>query len=120
MPEIEAALSAMTGLDEDGTPVAVTTIRLRDTGDERPQVAGLRIHEVAVDDVGPLRVSSVSPAVVEDEYTEANKTGTAPLIGIALLLIAALLLFFLRSLSDLLLTLAGLVISLIWLVGAEG
>ena len=56
----------------------------------------------------------------EDEYTEANRTGTAPLIGIALLLIAALLLFFLRSLSDLLLTLAGLVISLIWLVGAEG
>ena len=120
VPEVEAALSAMTGLDEDGTPVAVTTIRLRDTGDDRPQVAELRIHELAVDDDGPLRVSSVSPAVVQDEYTEANRTGIAPLIGIALLLIAALLLFFLRSLSDLLLTLAGLVISLIWLVGAEG
>ena len=54
VPEIEAALSAMTGLDEDGTPVAVTTIRLRDTGDERPQVAELLIHELVVDDVGPL------------------------------------------------------------------
>ena len=119
-PEIQAALAAMTGTDDDGTSIAVTTIRLRDTGDERPSAAELRIHELTVADEGPLRVSSVSPAVVEDEYTEANRTGTAPLIGIALLLIAGLLLFFLRSLSDLLLTLGGLVVSLIWLVGAEG
>ena len=71
-------------------------------------------------DEGPLRVSTVSPAVIEHEYTEANRTGTAPLIGIALVLIAALLLFFLRSISDVLLTLLGLVVSLIWLVGLEG
>ena len=119
-PEISAALAAMTGSDEDGTSIAVTTIRLRDTGDERSSAAELRIHELTVADEGPLRVSSVSPAVVEDEYQEANRTGTAPLVGIALLLIAGLLLFFLRSLSDLLLTLGGLVVSLIWLVGAEG
>ena len=119
-PEISAALAAMTGSDEDGTSIAVTTIRLRDTGDERSSAAELRIHELTVADEGPLRVSSVSPAVVEDEYQEANRTGTAPLVGIALLLIAGLLLFFLRSLSDLLLTLGGLVVSLIWLIGAEG
>ena len=119
-PEISAALAAMTGSDEDGTSIAVTTIRLRDTGDERTSAAELRIHELTVADEGPLRVSSVSPAVVEDEYQEANRTGTAPLVGIALLLIAGLLLFFLRSLSDLLLTLGGLVVSLIWLIGAEG
>ena len=43
-----------------------------------------------------------------------------PLIGLALLLIAALLLLFTRTLSDMLLTLAGLVFSITWVVGAEG
>ena len=69
---------------------------------------------------GPLRVTSVSPAVVEDEYREATESGMVPLIGIALLLIAALILLFMRTLSDLLLTLAGLLFSVIWIVGAEG
>ncbi len=119
-PEIRAVLDAITGTDEDGTQVAISTFRLRDTSDERPATAELRIDELAVADEGPLRVSTVSPAVIEHEYTEANRTGTAPLIGIALVLIAALLLFFLRSISDVLLTLLGLVVSLIWLVGLEG
>ncbi len=43
-----------------------------------------------------------------------------PLIGLALLLTAALLLLFMRTLSDVLLTLTGLFISLIWIIGAEG
>ena len=34
-PEILNALDAITGTDTDGTPVAVATIRLHDTGDER-------------------------------------------------------------------------------------
>ena len=43
-----------------------------------------------------------------------------PLIGLALLLIAGLILLFLRTVSDLLLTLAGLFISLMWIIGVEG
>ena len=65
-------------------------------------------------------MSSLSPAVIEDEYREATETGMLPLIGLALLLIVALLLLFLRALSDLLLTLTGLLFSLIWVIGAEG
>ena len=65
-------------------------------------------------------MSSVSPVVVEDEYKEATESGMLPLIGLALLLIAALILLFLRTLSDLLLTLVGLLFSLIWVIGAEG
>ena len=38
-PEILGALEAMTGTDTDGTPVAIATIRLRDTGDERIEKA---------------------------------------------------------------------------------
>ena len=120
VPEIQAALAAMTGADKDGTPVAIANIRLTDTGDERIQDAERRISELAVGDEGPLSVSSLSPVVVEDEYKQATEQGMAPLIGLALLLIAALLLLFTRTLSDMLLTLAGLVLSITWVVGAEG
>ena len=119
-PEIGGVLAALTGTDADGTPVAIATIRLTDTGDERIGNAERRINELAVEDEGPLRVSSVSPVVVEDEYKKATEEGTAPLIGLALLLIAVLILVFLRTPSDLLLTLLGLLFSLIWVIGAEG
>ena len=119
-PQILAALDAMTGTDADGTPVAVASIRLQDTGDERVVNAERRIEELASGDEGPLRVSSISYVVIEDESREATESGMAPLIGLALLLIAGLILLFMRTVSDLLLTLAGLLMSLIWIMGAEG
>ena len=119
-PEIQGALAAMTGVDTDGTPVAIANIQLSDTGDERIQNAERKISELAAGDEGSLRVSSVSPVVIEDEYKKATETGMLPLIGIALLLIAALVLLFMRTFSDLLLTLTGLFISMIWIIGAEG
>ena len=120
VPEIGAAIDAMTGTDTDGTPVAIANIRLADTGDERIQDAERRINELAAADEGPLRASSLSPVIVEDEYREATETGMAPLIGLALLLIAVLLVVFMRTLSDMLLTLLGLILSITWVVGAEG
>ncbi len=119
-PQILGALDAMTGTDTDGTPVAVASIRLVDTGDERVVDAERRIDELASGDEGPLRVSSISYTVLEDESREATESGMGVLIGLALLLIAALILLFMRTISDLLLTLAGLVVSLIWIIGAEG
>ena len=119
-PEILSLLKAMTGTDADGTPIAVASVRLLDTGDERVAVAERRIDEIASGDEGPLRVSSISYAVLEDESREATETGMALLIGLALLLIAALILLFMRTISDLLLTLAGLLTSLIWIMGSEG
>ena len=119
-PQIGAVLDAVTGNDTDGTPVAIANIRLLDTGDERVFDAERRINDLATADEGPLRVSVVSPAVVEDEYTEATESGLLPLIGIALVLIALLILLFMRTFSDLLITLLGLIMSLIWIIGAEG
>ena len=119
-PQLRGALDALTGTDTDGTPVAIATLRLRDTGDERVQKAERRISDLAASDEGPLRVSTVSPVVIEDEYKRATEEGMVPLVGLALLLIAALLLLFMRTFSDLLLTLTGLLISMIWIVGAEG
>ena len=120
LPPVAGAFDALTGSDTDGTPVAIATIRLRDTGDERIEVAERRIRDLAAGSEGPLRASSISSVVVEDEYKKATEEGMAPLIGLAFLLIAALILLFMRTISDLLLTLAGLLMSIIWIVGAEG
>ncbi len=119
-PEIRAAMDAMAGIDTDGTPISIAVIRLHDTGDERIELAERRIDELAEGDEGPLRVSSVSFVVIEDEYKKATEEGMAPLIGLAFLLIAALLLLFLRAISDFVLTLVGLLMAMIWIVGAEG
>ena len=120
VPGIQEAITAMTGTDTDGTPVAIANIRLSDTGDERVGDAERKINNLAADDDGPLDVSSLSPVIVEDEYRKATEEGMGPLIGLALLLIAALLLLFTRTLSDMLLTLTGLIFSIVWIVGAEG
>ncbi len=120
VPQIQGALAAMTGTDTDGAPVAIANIRLIDTGDERIQAAERNISDLATASEGPLRVSSLSPIIVEDEYKQATEEGMGPLIGLALLLIALLLLLFTRTLSDMLLTLAGLILSIVWVVGAEG
>ena len=114
VPQIQGALAAMTGTDTDGTPVAIANIRLTDTSYEKIQDAERRISELAAGNEGPLRASSLSPVVVEDEYKKATEEGMAPLIGLALLLL------FTRALSDMLLTLTGLVFSIVWVVGVEG
>ena len=119
-PEILGALDALTGADTDGTPVAIATIRLQDTGDERIEEAERKIDRLASEEQGPLRVSAVSPVVIEDAYKKATEEGMAPLVGLAFLLIAALILLFMRTISDLLLTLIGLLTAIIWIVGAEG
>ena len=120
LPEIQPALAAMTGTDTDGTRVAIASISLLDTGDERVRDAERTINELSIASEGPLSASSVSFIVIEDEYTEATETGMGPLIGIAFLLIALLLLLFMRTLSDMWLTLGGLFVSIIWIIGAEG
>ncbi len=120
VPEIQEALAAITGTDTDGTPVAIANIRLTDTGDERIQNAERRISELAAADDGPLNVSSLSPMIVEDEYKQATEQGMAPLILAALLLIAVLLVLFTRTISDMLLTLLGLVLAIACVVGVEG
>ena len=120
LPPIAETFDTLTGSDTDGSPVAIATIRLHDTGDERIEDAERKVHELASVSEGRLRVSSISSVVVEDEYKKATEEGVAPLIGLAFLLIAALILLFMRPISNLLLTLAGLLMSIIWIVGAEG
>ncbi len=119
-PQISALLDATTGVDEDGTKVAIASVQLQNTGDDTVKDIERRINDLAIANEGPLQASSVSFAVIEDEYIEGTETGVAPLIGLALLLIALLILLFMRTISDLVLTLVGLFVSIIWITGAEG
>ena len=110
----------MTGTDSNGTEIAIANVHLQNTGDDRVKDVERTINELSVASEGPLQVSSVSFAVIEDEFIRGTETGLLPLVGVALLLIALLILLFTRTISDLVLTLVGLFVSIIWIVGAEG
>ncbi len=116
-----AALDALTGTDADGTSVAIATIRLRDPGDMETLVAAeLAIHEITEEVEGPLAGRSVSEATIDEESDAATGSTMLRLMGVALLVIAALTFLFLRSPSDVLLTLAGLLVTVVWITGAQG
>ena len=116
----QSALSAMTGTDTDGTSVAIATIHLRDTGDERIRDAERRAYDIAAGSQGSLRVTSVSKVVIEDEYQRSYREDISPLIGAALVLIAAVIFLLMRSLFDVVLSIAGLLMAIVWVVGSEG
>ncbi len=120
IPQINAGLTALAGSDADGTPVSIAVIHLRGAGDDRVAEAERQINALATANQGPLSASSISPIVIEDEYREATEVGMLPVTGLALLLIVALLVLFLRTAADVLLTLAGLVMALVWIIGVEG
>ena len=120
IPEIGGFIDALTGLNADGTPITISIVRLIDTRDDQIREVERLIQELALQSTGPLQVSSSSFAVIEDEYLEAAETALLPLIALTMLLVAALVLLFLRTLTDLMLTFTGLLLSLIWVVGAEG
>ncbi|MDE2668142.1 MAG: MMPL family transporter [Chloroflexota bacterium] len=116
-----AALDSLTGVDADGTPVAIATIRLRDPGDIETLVeAELAIHELTEAVDGPLAARSVSEATIDEEGDRATGSTMLRLMGVALLVIAALTFLFMRSPSDVLLTLAGLLVTIVWITGAQG
>ena len=120
VPQVGPILDAMTGTDNEGVPVSIGTVSLLDTGDERLAAAERKINQLTTGHQGSLRASSSSFVVIEDEYKKATAEGMGLLVGVAFLLIAALILVFMRTVSDLLLTLSGLLMSIIWIVGAEG
>ena len=116
-----AALDGLTGVDADGTPVAIAAIRLRDPGNAETLVeAELAIHEITEAVDGPLAGRSLSEATTDEEGEAATGSTMVLLLGIALVVIAALTFLFMRSLLDLLLTIGGLLITVVWVVGAQG
>ena len=119
-PELAVALENTTGFDADGTPVGLATVLVRDADVDLMTTAQLRADELAAESFGTLTISTVSNATIEEEFQDATTNGTAPLFGAALLVIAVLTFLFLRTISDLVATLAGIFASLMWVVGLEG
>ena len=120
VPQIAAVLDALTGKNADGMPVAIATVRLGSSDFDLVAETERWINATAAASDGPLQVSSISPIVVEDEYREATEVGMLPVTGLALLVIVVLLAVFLRTPADVLLTLAGLVMAILWISGLEG
>ena len=122
-------LARLVGADDDGTAVAIASVRLvadaDGDGDAEDDADALADAEFAVRDVmeasdGPLAGGSLSPAVVSEESQGATGSEMAVLMVLALVVIAALLVLFTRSLADLLLSMLGLVVTIVWVMGLQG
>ena len=124
-------IDRLVGTDSDGARVAIATVRLltdadgdgdaEDDADALTQ-AQLAIRDIAEASQGPLEGGSLSSATVSEETGAATGSQMMLLMGLALLVIAALLLWqmFTRSLFDLLMSLLGLVLTIVWMMGAQG
>ena len=116
-----ALLAALIGSDADGAPVAVATVRLHGSADTaRRAQAELAMHEVVEDVEGPLLARSLSPATITEESAQATGSTMVRLMVVALVVIAVVTFLFTRSPSDLLLTMASLIVTIVWIVGAQG
>ena len=122
-------LGRLIGADDDGTTVALANIRLFEDGnqdgdktdDEEALVdAQLQVRDIAVDTSGPLDGSGLSEATTAEETDRATGTEMTIIMIIALAVIGVLLLAFTRSLLDLGLSLLGLVLTIVWVIGAQG
>ena len=122
-------VSRMVGTDTDGSQVAIATVRLvmdvdgdGDIEDDADTLvsAELAIRQIVESSQGPLEGSSLSPSTLAEESQGATGSEMFLLMGLALAVIAVLLLLFTRSIFDLALSILGLVLTIVWTIGAQG
>ncbi len=119
-PRLAALLDSLSG-QEDGMPVAVSSIKLRELGDPDALVeAELVVADLVEAADGPLDVRSLSNATINEESSETSQSSMSTLMLIALVVIALLLFVFFRSGSDMALSLAGLAITIVGTIGFQG
>ena len=122
-------LNRFVGVDTDGSAVAIASVRLTTDIDGDGEIeddaeavvsAESAIREIIGASQGPLEGSSLSPAILSEETQGATGSDMLVLMGVALGVIALLLLLFTRSIFDLILSLLGLVLTIVWVIGAQG
>ena len=122
-------MSRMVGTDTDGSQVAIATVRLvidvdgdGDIEDDADTLvsAELAIRQIVESSQGPLAGSSLSPSTLAEESQAATSSEMLLLMGLALAVIAILLLLFTRSIFDMALSMLGLVLTIVWVIGAQG
>ena len=111
------SLSRLTGTDADGSRIAVANVTLL-KGDSAE--AEMTIRDLARASNGPLSASSISLATMDDDRSWATGTQMMILMGVALAIIALLLFLFTRSIFDLMISLLGLGLTMVWVMGAQG
>ncbi len=125
----QVRMDQLVGSDANDDQVAISTIRLLDDVDgdgnveddaDALEAAELAIRDIAQTASGPLKGSSLSPATLLEETDAATGGEMVVLMVIALAVIALLLMVFTRSLFDLALSLVGLVLTIVWVLGAQG
>ena len=123
------SLDRLVGNDADGTQVAIANVKLlgraKTVGDyagtERlADEAELAIRDIAESSQGPLEGGSLSQATISEETSRATGSEMRILMLVALGVIAALLLLFTRSILDMVVSLLGLVLTIVWMLGAQG
>ena len=120
LPQFDALLARLSG-EADGQPLALSSVKLRQLGDpEGLAEAELLLADVVESVEGPLDVRSLSAATIAEESAESSDSSMGRLMMISLLVIAVLLYVFFRSGSDVVLSLAGLGITIVGTVGFQG
>ena len=122
-------IDGLVGADVDGGTVAIARVRLLqdldgdgETEDDEARLADLQLalHALAGESEGPLAATTLSAAVIDEEVAEASGSEMLVLMMLALAVIAALLLLFTRSPFDLLISVVGLVVTIVWVMGGQG
>ena len=114
----------MIGLDGDAVVGGLGVVTVNNEGVDPDVLAAAML---AVDDTVTASetdtldsVRSISSAKIGKESDDSSQSSLALLMGIAFLVIAALLALFYRQVSDVLLSLGGLVLTIVWALGFQG
>ena len=119
-PRAKRAFDRLFGFDESGEPLGLAVVYLDSSDRDRMLAAQGNIESIAEATPGPLSTTTVSTASLNRDFREGTSRLSAPFFGLAVILIGALIFLFLRRLSDLVVTMMGIIVAVVWIIGAEG
>ncbi len=116
------SLDRLLARDQHGDPIGgLGTVVLTDASDDEIAAASLAAEQVVASaEIPGVDARTFSPAKLSEEINESQSSTTALLMGLAFLVILVLLVIFYRSLSDVVLSMAGLVVIVTWIFGLQG
>jgi uncharacterized protein len=119
-PEFGPVLDSLVS-ESEREGLAITSIRLRSLGDPDGLAAvELEIADIVAGTDGPLEVRSLSAETINQESAESSASSMNVLMLIAFAVIVVLLFVFFRTGSDVLLSIAGLGITVVGTLGFQG
>ncbi|MCY4273303.1 MAG: MMPL family transporter [bacterium] len=122
--ELVSVLDELVALDDDGSVAGgIGVVTVNAAGDDE----GLAEAQVSADDAvqaltlgGLDSARTLSSGKVEKESSDSSRSSLGLLMALAFVVIAVLLVLFYRQVSDVLLSLGGLVLTIVWALGFQG